>query len=62
MLNQVKAIIVAGSEAAVHCMQIAAIARVKRGWVGETGVLTSLDFPEYGFCNDSDPPSAWFAL
>ena len=29
-------------------MQIAAIALINRR---ETGVLTPLDFPEYGFCN-----------
>ena len=38
----------------------------QKGWVGrETGVLTSLDFTEYRFCNDktlSDPPSAWYAF
>ena len=35
------------------------------GGGGETGVLTSLDFTEYRFCNDktlSDPPSAWYAF
>ena len=34
-------------------------------WGGETGVLTSLDFTVYRFCNDktlSDPPSAWYAF
>ena len=39
---------------------LAAIWRGKRG-MGETGVLTSLDFKEYRFCNVktlSDPPSA----
>ena len=45
------------------------LAGQKGHWVGEgeTGVLTSLDFPEYMFCNDktlSDPPSgsAWYAF
>ena len=33
--------------------------------MGDTGVLTSMDFPEYGFCNDitlSDPPLACYAF
>ena len=35
------------------------------GGEGETGVLTSLDFTEYRFCNDktlSDPASVWYAF
>ena len=43
---------------------LAAMWQGKRG-IEETGVLTSLDFKEYRFCNVktlSDPPSAWYVF